>query len=85
MDNETLYVGVVAILGTLLFLLYRKVSTLMATVAEFDAHFASIEAGVAELAAIIKDLKANGLVTQEQLDAFDTKAVKVLADIDAAK
>jgi hypothetical protein len=77
-------VGEIAIL-VILFFLHRKVQTLMATVAEFDIHLQSIETGVLELAQIVKDLKENGLVSQAQLDAFDAKAVKVLADIAAAK
>jgi hypothetical protein len=59
---------------------------LMATVVDLRADFDAIEAGVKELATEIADLKANsGVVSQVELDDFDTRAKGLVTAIEAAK
>lgn len=76
-----------AAIAAALYYINRKVNKAMANQADLELHLADISTGVAALAVEIADLKnrPGGVVTQAELDALDARAVKILADIEAAK
>lgn len=76
-----------AAIAAAIYYINRKVNKAMANQVDLENHLSDISTGVAALATEIKDLKnrPGGVVTQAELDALDARAVKILADIEAAK